>query len=170
MCGISYLEQKCVQNLFSNPTFSCQSQSKKTALAILRMFDPGVIHLIEGPNIDRPTNAITLTHDTHLFFSGFKLYFEEMDSLVYPQHTYRIDSRERYAFSRPEGIPVTRTLFHSPNNTIDPPSLKLLGIHRAIGLILHLSAAGEHIDQILRDMEELWVRSDGSAELGHLVS
>jgi hypothetical protein len=134
------------------------------------MFDPGVIHLIEGSNIDRPTNAITLTHDSRTDFGDFRFYFEEMESSDCPRHTYRIDSKETYIFSRPAGLPVVRTLLLSPNHTIDSPSSKLLAIHRAISVILHLSAAGEHIDRILRDMEELWIRSDGSAELGHLVS
>ncbi|KAK4170895.1 hypothetical protein QBC36DRAFT_369302 [Triangularia setosa] len=43
------------------------SESKKAAIAILNMFDVGVIHLIEGIDIDRPRNAITLSLDMTLF-------------------------------------------------------------------------------------------------------
>ncbi|KAK2865230.1 hypothetical protein FQN49_003779 [Arthroderma sp. PD_2] len=146
------------------------SDSKKSALAILDMFDPGVIHEIEGPNIDRPTNAITLTSHVHYLFGNFMIHFTSMDPVDYPPHTYRIGSAETDNPFSPSWLPVTRTLHLSLNRTIDPPSRRLLGIHRSCAVILHLSAAGDHADQILRDMEEPCVPSDGSAHLGHLVS
>ncbi|OJD19629.1 hypothetical protein ACJ73_08629 [Blastomyces percursus] len=145
------------------------SESKKTALSILDMFDPGVIHLIEGSNIDRPSNALTLTAEVHSFFGRFKIYFEAMDDSTHPKHTYKIHTFNRRA-SVHFKLPVTRTLLLSPNHTVDPPSLRLLALHRAIAIILNLSAAGEYIDRIIRDNEQLWMRSDGSAELGHLVA
>lgn len=67
------------------------------------------------------------------------------------------------------GIPVTRTLFVTDTHTIDPPSPRLLAVHRAIAHILHLSGAGRYIDHVLRDMETNLVRADGSSELGLLV-
>lgn len=133
------------------------------------MFDPGVIHLIEGSNIDCPSNALTMTAEAHRSISDFKIYFEAMDTSIYPNHTYKIHSSDDGA-SLFFNLPATRTLFLSPNHTIDPPSSKLLAIHRAISVILHLSGAGKHIDQIIHHMEEVWVRSDGSVELGHIVS
>ncbi|KKZ60699.1 hypothetical protein EMCG_04626 [[Emmonsia] crescens] len=145
------------------------SESKKTALSVLSMFDPGVIPLIEGSNIDHPTNAITLSKSAHTQFGLFKIYFEAMDSSNYPQNTYTIHSFSR-VLSHLYNLPVTRTLLLSPNRTIDPPSAQLLALHHAIAIIIALSAAGEYIDQILRDMEEVWVRSDGSVELGRIVS
>ncbi|KMP01637.1 hypothetical protein CISG_01121 [Coccidioides immitis RMSCC 3703] len=145
------------------------SESRKTALAILNMFDPGVIHLIEGPNIDHPSNALTLTAEAHRSFGNFQISFEAMDTSIHPKHTYKIHSSDDGA-SLFFNLPAIRTLLLSTNHTIDPPSPKLLAIHRAIAVILHLSAAGEHIDQIIRHIEEVWFRSDGSAELGHIVS
>jgi hypothetical protein len=35
---------------------------------------------------------------------------------------------------------------------------------------MHLSGAGEYIDKVLRDMEEIGVRSDGTTELGSIIS
>jgi HNH endonuclease len=55
---------------------SSQDESKRTALAILNMFDDGVVHLIEGVDIDRTCNAITLTMEFHQLFGRFKVYFE----------------------------------------------------------------------------------------------
>ncbi|KKZ62157.1 hypothetical protein EMCG_00472 [[Emmonsia] crescens] len=145
------------------------SESKKTALLVLNMFDPGVVPLIEGPNIDHSINAVTLSKSAHALFGLFKLSFEVMDSFSHPQNTYAIHSSNQW-FSCLYNLPVTRTLLLSPNHTIDPPSAKLLALHRAISIIIELSAAGEYMDQILRDMEEAWVRSDGSAEIGRIVS
>lgn len=54
-------------------------------------------------------------------------------------------------------LPITRTLFITENHIIDSPSPRLLVIHSAIAKILHLSAAGEYIDRMLRGMgRKLW--------------
>ena len=66
-------------------------------------------------------------------------------------------------------FPVTRSLTLSPHRTVDPLSSRLLGVHRAIALIMNLSGAGEYIERVLRDMEELDVREDGSTHLGYLT-
>ncbi|KAL8367182.1 hypothetical protein RB599_010266 [Gaeumannomyces hyphopodioides] len=53
---------------------SLLSPARKAALDILNMFDVGVVHLIEGAEIDRPYNAITLSHDHHLDFGSFQIF------------------------------------------------------------------------------------------------
>jgi hypothetical protein len=47
-------------------------------------------------------------------------------------------------------LPVIRTLTLSPNCTIDPPSQRLLAVHRTIAFIIKLSGAGSYIEDILR--------------------
>ncbi|KAI7972198.1 hypothetical protein EIK77_001187 [Talaromyces pinophilus] len=140
------------------------ADSKKNVLRILDMFDPGTIHLIDGPKIDSPLNALTLTIEFHRLFGEFQIYFEPTGR----PYEYKIDSVES-DFLRDPFFPVTRTLMLSPNHTIDPPSLRLLGVHRAIAKILKLSGAGEYIDQILRDMEQVAVKADGSTNLGDMM-
>ncbi|KMP00781.1 hypothetical protein CIHG_03229 [Coccidioides immitis H538.4] len=98
------------------------SDSKKNTLQILDLFDPGIVHLIDGTKIDSPLNALTLTHGYHQF------------------------------------------------RTIDPPSARLLGVHHAIAIIMNLSGAGEYIENILRDLEEVDVKADGSTNLGPIMS
>ncbi|RAO74321.1 uncharacterized protein BHQ10_010333 [Talaromyces amestolkiae] len=141
------------------------SDSKKNALRILDMFDPGIIHLIEYPKIDSPMNALTLTLDNHRLFGEFQIYFEPTGM----PHEYRIDSTERSPFLRDPIFPITRTLSLSPNRTIDPPSPRLLGVHRAISRIMNLSGAGEYIDRILEDLEKMNVKEDGSTNLGQIM-
>jgi hypothetical protein len=130
------------------------------------MFDSGVVHLIDGPNIDRPTNAITLTTKFHQLFGEFEIYFEPTTETP---HTYKIISTQSRNVLRDPIFPVTRTFHLTGNHNIDPPSPRLFAIHRAIALILHLSAAGGYIDDILRDLDELDVKNDGSTELGRLI-
>jgi hypothetical protein len=132
------------------------------------MFDMGVAHLIDGPEIDRPRNALTLSSLFHQYFGDFRVYFEPDPDDQRP-HTYRIASFLPALFLRDQPLPIPRTLYLSDNRTIDPPSHRLLAIHCAIAYILHLSAACEYIDRILRDAEELGVQEDGSTELGRLV-
>ena len=139
--------------------------SQKAALSILNMFDKGAAYLIDGVDIDEPRNAMSLIPFLHQYFGEFKIYFEPIAD---QQHTYHIKT-----FLPPmilSGIvPVIRTLYVSPGRTIDPPSPRLLAIHRAIGHILHLSAAGGYIDKILEDQEERGINPDGTTELGRLV-
>jgi hypothetical protein len=138
------------------------------ALKILNMFDPGVVHLIDGSNIDRPTNAITLTAKFHQLFGDFQIYFKPTTETL---HTYKIISMQSHSLLllRDPIFPVTRTLQLTGDHNIDPPSRRLFAIHRAIALILHLSAAGGYINDILRDLDELDVKNDGSTKLGRLI-
>ncbi|KAK1754159.1 hypothetical protein QBC47DRAFT_385899 [Echria macrotheca] len=153
-------------SLTSRDADSQLPRSKEAALAILNMFDYGVVDLIDGNNIDRPRNAMTVTHNLHRFFGDFEVFFEPVPGQL---HTYQIRS------FLPSGIirgllPVTRTFFLTESRSIDPPLPRLLALHRAIAHILHLSAAGAYIDKILDDMEKKAVRADGSTELSHVVS
>ncbi|KLJ09675.1 hypothetical protein EMPG_14904 [Blastomyces silverae] len=134
------------------------------ALMILNMVDCDVSHLIDGINIDRPFNAISLTHDLHIDFGSFTVFFEAVPG---QEHTYQINT-----FIPPgilQDVPVTRPLYLTNDKSIEPPSPQLLAIHRAIAYTLHLSGAGEYIDNILRDMEEIGVQADGSTELGRII-
>ncbi|KAK5631715.1 hypothetical protein RRF57_007429 [Xylaria bambusicola] len=47
-------------------------QPGHAAFAILNMFDTGVVHLIDGTNIDRPSNALILTA---FFYTLFEITF-----------------------------------------------------------------------------------------------
>ncbi|RMD40204.1 hypothetical protein DV735_g4920, partial [Chaetothyriales sp. CBS 134920] len=130
------------------------------------MFDRGVLHLIDGEEIDRTRNAVTLTQEFHDMFGRFEVYFELQSSET---HTYRIDYLGE-DYMRPPILPIQRTLFLSDTRTIDPPSQRLLAIHAAIARILHMSAAGYYIDRILDDLDKPAVLSDGSTPLGHFAA
>lgn len=153
-----------IYNLANKIKKKQQSESKTAALNILNMFDVGVRHLIEGVNIDRPRNALTLTPDMHRLFGNFDIFFERVEDRP---HTYRIDACDPFLKAQ-FGLPIVRSfLIH---DSIDPPSERLLALHSAVGHVLHLSGAGDYINRILRDMEDGVVREDGSTRLGALVN
>jgi len=129
------------------------------------MFDPGILHLVEGSNIDRSYNALTLSVNFHRRFGRLWIYFEAIPGTA---HTYIIKSLKPHHHFRPK-LPITRELFITPDHTIDPPLPRLLAIHRACCLITYLSGAGDYIDRVLHDREEPSVRTDGATELGSLV-
>ncbi|BCS01847.1 HNH endonuclease signature motif containing protein [Aspergillus luchuensis] len=135
-------------------------EHKQMAHKILNMFNPTATALISGTDIDRPMNALTLTQDLHTLFGRFEILFE----CVGP-HTYKIDYVKRDRLLRIVKLPVTRTLYLTPDRNIDPPSVDLLNIQHAIAKTLHLSAAGNFIDKFLRDMEMEGgqVMSDGTS-------
>ena len=109
-----------------------------------------------------------MTNHFHQLFGDFDIYFEPTADQI--QHTYKIENvQSRSIFGDPL-LPVTRTLYLTPDHTIDPPSPRLLAIHRAIGSILHLSGAGDYTDRIIRDMDEMSIEENGSTELGYYVS
>jgi hypothetical protein len=129
------------------------------------MFDPGVLHWVEGTNIDRPYNALTLSVGLHRRFGSLEIYFETTSG---EEHTNTIKSTLPFQVFRPR-LPITRVLFITPDHTIEPPMPRLLAIHRACCLIMHMSGAGEYINKVLQDRDELAARSDGSTELGSIV-
>jgi len=139
--------------------------SEEAALAILNMFDMGIAYLTEGADIDRPRNALTLTHKLHKLFGEFRIFFEATDQ----PHTYRIGTFLPHYLVRDPPLPITRTLYLAEGRAIDAPLPRLLAVHCAIAHILHLSAAGAYIDRILWDAEEHGIHADGSTELGRLV-
>jgi len=102
--------------------------------------------------------------DYHRLFGGLKLYFEaETDS----PNKYTIKSTKPWYLPN---LPVTQTLFVTSNHNIESPMPRLLAIHRACCLILHLSGAGEYLDPVLRDMEEGTLRNDGTTKLTSILS
>ncbi|KAL6247174.1 hypothetical protein RBB50_005517 [Rhinocladiella similis] len=156
-------------SLTSSSKNSQLSESKKIALEILKMFDSDACSLIAGKAIDGPANAMSLTLDWHQRFGAFEISFQPSNNQS--PHSYKIDYADpNYPFRDPV-LPVVRQLYMTSSNTktIDPPSPRLLAIHHAIACILHLSGAGDYIDHVIRDMEEVSMEEDGSAALGVYV-
>ncbi|KAK2797179.1 hypothetical protein FQN50_009278 [Emmonsiellopsis sp. PD_5] len=178
------------------------------------MFNPDVVHLNGGLNIDRPSNAIALTTEAlkqtrpqlgviqngekeTILPKGVTIYHEDEETKdvfsrliqefddVFQDHCgfakIPLDEWMRVPLKQGAALPaklsnlmnITRWTYEETQCAAAGDSThskytssKLLALHQAITIILDLSAADEHIDHIIRDSGQLWVRSDGSAELG----
>lgn len=98
-------------------------------------------------------------------FCRFQVFFEALPGR---EHTYRIQT-----FLKPfhlPGLPVERTFYLTEDGSVEPPLPRLLALHSAIAHILHLSAAGRYIDDILEDLDWKDIRDDGLTKLCHLVA
>lgn len=124
------------------------------------MFDSGVAHLIN--DVDRPRNALTLTASCHLALAHFDIFFTSV-----PDRPHTYDIAAFYPFIFQSTMPVRRAL--PVTQGLEPPSPRLLALHRAIARILHLSGAGAYIARILNEFEESIVMCDGSTPLAELV-
>ena len=142
-------------------------KSRRDALAVLNMLDNGSDCVIGGVEIDRPFNTFTLACGYYRQFGEFDIFFTKITDQE--PHTYKIETFQPIILDERLPFPVTRTLLLSPNCNIDPPSSRLLAIHRAIAHILHLSGAGEYINKFLSDMDDGYVRSDSSTQLDKIV-
>lgn len=139
---------------------------QKLAIPILNMFDPGISATLNGDEIDTPQNAIILSKSLHAQFGSFHVFFDEIPS---KPRTYKIDSYKKNV-RRAYGFPKEVNLQNKNRPDIDPPCPRLLRIHRAVAEILHLSAAGEYIDNIVRESEESTARADGTTDLGAIIA
>ncbi|KAI9781831.1 MAG: hypothetical protein M1839_005623 [Geoglossum umbratile] len=113
--------------------------------------------LLNGVEIDRPLNAMTMTADLHRFFGSFKWYLEEDVHQPEP-HAYMFKDSPGVRMRvnpilRPRNE-KERVKFVSANNA-DLPEPGLIALHRACAKILGLSGAGEYIEKLLRDDETI---------------
>ncbi len=67
-------------------------------------------------------------------------------------------------------MPRERILLNGRHQTVEAPSPLLLQIHCATARILHASAAGEYIEQLLQERDYGMVRADGSTSLSALIA
>ncbi|KAE8400278.1 hypothetical protein BDV37DRAFT_297081 [Aspergillus pseudonomiae] len=127
------------------------SESKQLAHKLLNMFDPSVVPRISGCDIDKPINAITLIERAHTMFGNFEIAFEHLGG-----HTYKIDYVDPEEIFTNLDLPATRILLLTPDRT----------------KVLHMSAAEEYIDNVLRKMDETYRRqlnANGSTPIDHYI-
>src|SRR4051794_37061240 len=107
------------------------------------MFDPGIIYQVEGVNIDRPYNALTLTHDLHQRFGDLNIYFEPVPNAGAP-NTYIIGLHYHSACPNVQRnlliLPCTNSLPQRP--PLHPHSRYLLCAHETARKSRYLSASG----------------------------
>lgn len=112
-------------------------------------------------------NALTLSLGLRKAFGDFEIYFDPEAGFPNRYTIKALEPRIR----RQCPLPVTRDLLTATDRNIDFPLPRLLTIHKACCIIMRASGAGEYINRVLDDMEDLGVlRSDGTTDAGTMVS
>lgn len=124
----------------------------------------GYQHLREelnGSNIHRLENVMTMDLTTHLLFDSLWIWLSETSI----PNTYRLEASTSVLLNhRPEYVTFTTT---DPKYPL--PSPNYLAIHAACAKVAHLSGAAKYIAEVLSCMEDTCVLAEdgGSAELLH---
>ncbi|KAG9001394.1 hypothetical protein FRB94_004806 [Tulasnella sp. JGI-2019a] len=101
---------------------------------------------------------MTLETRVHQAFDTLKLWFEPQDGIT---DQYCVCTLRRTAFGIPDPPIVT---FTSSNNLLPVPSERFIRLHTTCAKVANLSGAGEYVDCMLSDMEEMDVlRNDGTS-------
>jgi hypothetical protein len=138
------------------------------------MFNPGLGDTLTGAAIDQEHNGIMLTRSLHSLFGALNLYLEEVevsvkivgrtvaavmaDSYQGSPDTYRPHLSTR---APPQNIQLPDKIHfqnHDTKTHHSLPSRELLRFHTACAKILMMSGAGDRVDQIIMDGENIAVR------------
>ncbi|EPS99343.1 hypothetical protein FOMPIDRAFT_1147471 [Fomitopsis schrenkii] len=149
---------------------------------ILQSFGYHLQPELNGNNINRPENVMTLTHALHGLFDDLDFWLEEVEG---QENTYRTclssnfdDAQARESLHLP---PTVQFIVHdvddlassgargSSTSQVQPrhlalPNPKYLRIHAACCKVAHLSGAAEYLEEVYRDVDSLEVlANDGSS-------
>lgn len=117
-----------------------------------------------GEKINNLSNLILMSTEVHEDFGSFTFWFEETDK----PHTYNIRLQEREV--RPNWAD-SATFDDESNKGLPLPNPQYLAIHAAFAKVFYATGAGEYIEQVWRDAEDIGVLSaDGSSDLAVLLS
>ncbi|KAI0180801.1 hypothetical protein GGR52DRAFT_583291 [Hypoxylon sp. FL1284] len=136
--------------------------ANETALTVLNMLDHGLPQLIEGTNIDRPCNVFNFGEGLSELFCNFSVFLEPFRRIP---HSYLLKSFLFASTWRIVTLPPHPTVGFIRCSTTEPPSLRLVAVHRAISIILHLSEADMYVDKLLKGLKVKEISGDGSTDL-----
>ncbi|KAF9220142.1 hypothetical protein BS17DRAFT_739680 [Gyrodon lividus] len=146
------------ENISGNREGSDKHQYAASMWAVMDRF--GYKHLpsdLNGANIHRLENILTLESNIHNSFDRLNLWFEPTDT----PNTYNIRWKSDWL-----ALPYARTTVTFTSSDLEKlplPSPEYLQIHAACAKVAHLSGAGDYIDKILRDLEDIQVLSEDGA-------
>ncbi|CAK7226009.1 hypothetical protein SCUCBS95973_006058 [Sporothrix curviconia] len=125
--------------------------ARQRALDVLLLFGDGLPRDLSAKAFT-PANALTMTHDVHVEFCQYRLYFQQPDESA-PSDLFYASAfdHERVAVLTER---LERSLSISPADTA--PDRRFLEAHCAIAHILHWSRAGDYIDRLLIDAASPW--------------
>jgi hypothetical protein len=125
-----------------------------------------VLAELDGANIHRLSNALTLDMSVHAAFDGLKLWFEEVPVsnikrfsfspwCHLPQgapNTYTVCSTGNLAFLN--ALPPARQVHFTTNTGQELPDPRYLKLHAAVCRVAHMSGAAGYLDFCDREYEK----------------
>ncbi|KAF4622953.1 hypothetical protein D9613_001636 [Agrocybe pediades] len=144
------------------PPGSAKRMASATLWTFLRQFGYSEVpEQLDGANIHRLENVMTLRMELHYYFDTLNLWFVAMPGKP-NQYTVKTSHSNLTPFSD------TVVTFGSEHADLPPPSPLYLAIHAACAQVAHLSGAAEHIDKYDRDVEDITVLSPTGESAGLL--
>ncbi|KAI6047026.1 hypothetical protein EDC04DRAFT_3052536 [Pisolithus marmoratus] len=162
------LETRCThilpQSIVENITSDSSKSSYTTAVwkALNSFGDPSLRKLLDGTNIHRIQNVMTMDPTVDGRFNTLKIWFVPTGET----NSYRLEAIDEFWLTgRPRYV-----TFSTPNaNRYPLPSATYLAIHATCAKVAHLSGTREYLETILTYMDDTHVLSEdgGSSELLH---
>ncbi|KAK0225302.1 hypothetical protein IW262DRAFT_1479778 [Armillaria fumosa] len=138
-----------------------------SAAAVIERFSGiSVVKELDRNYIHRPENTFTISDGLHTAFDQltFSLHpIESDDNNIYEIHTY--PSGLNALFRLPDRVMLT----DATNGNIPLPDRRYFQLHDASARIAHLSGAGEVMEQLFQDMEDVKVLAEDGGS-NHLLS
>ncbi|KAK0492963.1 hypothetical protein EDD18DRAFT_1357347 [Armillaria luteobubalina] len=137
-----------------------------TAAAVIERFAGiPILEELNQNDIHRPENTFTIADGLHPAFDrlSFSLCPIDDDNNTYEIHTHPPNRNAMYR------LPNRATLTDATNGKIPLPDHRYFQLHHACATIAHLSGAGEVVEQLLRDMEDIKVLAEDGGS-NHLLS
>ncbi|KAK0438225.1 hypothetical protein EV421DRAFT_1906766 [Armillaria borealis] len=136
------------------------------AAVVQRFASISIVEELNQNNIHRAENTFTITPDYHSALDELRISLhpiESDDNNTYEIHTYPPNRNAVY------GLPDQVTLTDATGGQIPLPSRRYFQLHDACAKIAHLSGAGEIVERLFRDVEDVKVLAeDGGSQ--HLLS
>ncbi|KAG8925239.1 hypothetical protein FRC00_004177 [Tulasnella sp. 408] len=142
--------------------FLVQAEYSATAWTVVHRF--GQVNVstesLNGPDIHRVENVLTMCESAHKLFDQLQLWFEATDV----PNTYNICTNNKGNFALVDSPVPRQVTFESTNTSISLPNSHYLRIHAACAKVARLSGAAEYLETILNEWEERPVlASDGGS-------
>ncbi|KIO15597.1 hypothetical protein M407DRAFT_237050 [Tulasnella calospora MUT 4182] len=154
-------------SLNQNLTWSDDLPGKKaeysaTAWAVVQRFGKVsvITESLNGPDIHRVENVLTMCLSAHELFDKLELWFEATNV----PNTYNMCSNDEGNFELVNPPVLRQVTLSSTSDLIPLPNSHYLRIHAACAKVAHLSGAAEYLETILDEWEERPVlASDGGS-------
>jgi len=125
----------------------------------LRLFGNSEIREeLNGNNIHRLENILTMCTDDHAYFDDLKMWFEPTGT---PNEYFLRVSQEEYRpsiFTPPEIHRIEKVTLEDTSDR-PAPSSRYLALHAACCRVAHMSGAGQYLDEIYRDFDDVAVQA-----------